>query len=234
MRAALSNYLLQVYRLLCDQQRCRGIWPGSPLERDLQALAEAQWLHSERRVRRGPHGSVYYSGLTPETDLFVYDGPEFLHIEAKDLTGSMGRAIPTEFWARALDLHLGRAGNALPEAHKGHYPTLVVAANVTDEVRAACVRWGISLVEPHRLPLAVLDSLGGVIADCLREAGCSPEDLRWACLPYNARFPRYPGGVLFPFGPIRSRAAVAAVLRLQQIATTANAAQKRMLAPWAA
>lgn len=222
MRSALTNYLLDVHLLLCDQRRERGFPPGSALECDLQATAEAKWLHAERRVRRGPHGGAYYSGLRPETDLFVYDGPEFLQIEAKDLSGSMGRFIPTEFWARALDLHLGRARDTLPEARKDHYPVLVISTYVTDELRAACIRWGISLLEPQRIPFAVLGSLEGAITHLVQEAGCSVHDLRWACLPYSERFPRDQGGVLFPFGPIRSRQAVAALLRLQQIATRAN------------
>lgn len=228
MRTALSSYLLEVHQLLGDQRRDRGIWPGSALERDLQALAESRWLHAERRVRRGPYGGVYYSGLRPETDLFVYDGPEFLQIEAKDLTGSMSRAIPTEFWARALDLHLGRARDTLPEARKDHYPVLVFSTSVTDELRAACIRWGISLLEPRRIPFAILGFLEDGIGDCLQQAGCSAEDLRWACLPYNDRFPRNNGGVLFPFGPIRSKPAVAALLRLQRIATVNGVARVSM------
>lgn len=229
MRTALSGYLLEVHQLLRDQRRHRGMPPGSALERDLEAIAESRWLHAERRVRRGPHGGVYYSGLTPETDLFVYDGPEFLQIEAKDLSGSMGRFIPTEFWARALDLHLGRARDTLPEARKNHYPVLVTSTNVTDELRVACIRWGISLLEPQRIPLAVLASLEGAITDLLQEARCSGYDLRWACLPYSERFPRDQGGILFPFGPIRSRQAVAALLRLQQIATGANVTEASMM-----
>lgn len=222
MRSTLSNYLLDVHRLLCDKQRDRGIRPGFAFERDLQAIAETNWLHAERRVRRGPHGGVYYSGLSPETDLFVYDGPEFLQIEAKDLSHSMGRLIPTEFWARALDLHLGRSMNTLPEARKDHYPVLVSSASATDDLRAACIRWGISLLEPNRLPFAVLYSLNDVIAGCLQRAGCSREDLRWACCPYNVRFPSTDNGVFFPFGPIRSRTSVSALLQFQKIATYAN------------
>lgn len=70
------------------------------------------------RTARAPwaHGGVYYSGLMPETDLFVYDGPAFLHIEAKDWSGLLSRSIVTEFWARALDLHLGLSGRAALDA----------------------------------------------------------------------------------------------------------------------
>lgn len=108
MRSALSQYLADIHELLRDEQRQRGTWPGVYLEQDLETLAHARSLWTERRVRRAPYGGAYYSGLTPETDLFVYDGPQFLHIEAKDVCAAIGRAIPTEFWARALDLHLGR------------------------------------------------------------------------------------------------------------------------------
>src|SRR5438046_2448624 len=115
MRFALSDFLLDVHLLLRDNGRERGVRPGVCLERDLEALAHSRWLHTERRVRRGPHGGVYYSGLAPETDLFVYDGPQFLHVEAKDLSYPVGRAVPTEFWARALDLHLGRTRDTFSE-----------------------------------------------------------------------------------------------------------------------
>lgn len=222
MRTALSNFLLEAHWLLRDAGRRRGSPPGSALERDLEAIAAARWLRTERRVRRGPHGGVYYSGLTPETDLFVYDGPEFLQIEAKDLSNPLNRAIPTEFWARALDLHLGRARDSLPESRKAHFPVLVVSNQATDALRGACVRWGIFLLEPSRLPLPVLASYPDAIRELLQRAGCSVQDLNWASLPYNDRFPRNGDGVLFPFGPLRSKGALTALLRFQQFATHAN------------
>ena len=219
MRASLSDYLLQVHLLLRDVSRRRGMPPGSALEHDLEAIAQARWLRAERRVRRGPHGGVYFSGLNPETDLFVYDGPEFLHIEAKDLAVPLGRAIPTEFWARSMDLHLGRARALLPEARYAHYPVLVTSTDVSDLLRIACIRWGICLLEPSRVPFQVLASREGELTNLLPEANCSLEDLRWACLSYNERFPRYTGGIQFPFGPIRSRRAVVALLQVQCRAT---------------
>lgn len=222
MRAALSSFLLEAHWLLRDASRHRGSPPGSALERDLEAIATARWLRTERRVRRGPHGGVYYSGLSPETDLFVYDGPEFLQIEAKDLSNPLGRVIPTEFWARALDLHLGRVRDSLPESRKRHFPVLVVANQAADELRGACIRWGLCLLEPSRLPLPVLASRPDELASELRQAGSSLQDLSWAILPYNDRFPRDSDGVLFPFGPLRSKGALEALLRFQQLATQAS------------
>jgi hypothetical protein len=222
MRAALSRFLLEAHWLLRDAGRNRGSPPGVALERDLEAIAADRWLRTERRVRRGPHGGVYYSGLSPETDLFVYDGPEFLHIEAKDHSSPLGRVIPTEFWARALDLHLGRARDSLPESRNAHFPVLVVANQATDELRGACIRWGLCLLEPSRLPFPVLASLHVELTDLLQQAGSCHYDLNWASLPYNDRFPRGSEGVLFPFGPLRSKGALAALLRFQQLATNAN------------
>jgi hypothetical protein len=219
MRASLSDYLYDVHRLLRNQTRSRGTPPGSALERDLEMSARARCLAAERRVRNGPHGGAYYSGLRPETDLFVYDGPEFLHIEAKDLAGPLARSIPTEFWARALDLHLGRAKDSLREPRRDHYPVLVVSLDATDDLRVACVRWGICLVEPRRIPFPVLASFDYVRNELLRQAGCAAQDLRWVCLSLTDRVPRAEGGVLFPFGPVRSRTTVSALLRLQRIAT---------------
>ena len=229
MRRSLSNYLLKVHELLRDQSRDRGVRPGSPFERDLQAVAAEQWLHSERRVRCGPHGGVYYSGLTPETDLFVYDGPAFLHIEAKDWSSLLSRSIVTEFWARALDLHLGLSKDALPSSRMDHYPVLVTGAGATDELRAACIRWGVWLLEPQRIPLVALRSDEDFIADSMRDSGCSIQDLRWACLPLRGRFPRSYGGISVPFGPVRSGRVVRSLLRFQQLATTATFAHRREL-----
>jgi hypothetical protein len=222
VRAALSSFLLEAHWLLRDASRHRGSPPGSALERDLEAIAADRWLRTERRVRRGPHGGVYYSGLSPETDLFVYDGPEFLQIEAKDHSNPLNRVIPTEFWARALDLHLGRARDSLPESRKAHFPVLVVANEATNELRGACIRWGLCLLEPSRLPFPVLTSYLGELTDLLQQAGSCRYDLNWASLPYNDRFPRIGEGVLFPFGPLRSKGALAALLRFQQLATHAN------------
>jgi hypothetical protein len=222
MRAALSGFLLEAHWLLRDATRQRGSPPGSALERDLEAIATARWLRTERRVRRGPHGGVYYSGLSPETDLFVYDGPEFLHIEAKDLSSPLSRVITTEFWARALDLHLGRARASLPESSKAHFPVLVIANQATDDLRGACVRWGICLVEPNRVPFPVLGSHPDAMGGLLQQAGCSLQDLKLAALPYNDRFPRGSDGILLPFGSLRSKGAMTALLRLQQLATHAN------------
>src|SRR5437868_14250163 len=141
MRAALSGFLLEAYWLLRDVSRYRGSPPGSALECDLEAIAKARWLHSERRVRRGPRGSAYYSGLSPETDLFVYDGPQFLQIEAKDLSNPLSRVIPTEFWARAIELHLGSMRDSIPESRKAHIPVFVVSIGASENLRTACILW---------------------------------------------------------------------------------------------
>ncbi|MER9168524.1 hypothetical protein NKI12_14285 [Mesorhizobium australicum] len=227
MRATLSDYLLAVHVLLRDTNRRRGTPPGSALERDLEAIAHSRWLRAERRVRHAAFGGAYYSGLRPETDVFVYDGPEFLQIEAKDLCGPMARTIPTEFWARSLDLHLGRAKDSLAEARKAHYPVLVASTSVSDQLRVACIRWGICLLEPERVPFPVLVSQNASIADLLQETNCSVDTLKWACRSYNERFPRYKGGVQFPFGPVRSRQSVAALLRFQRLATQVSRAIER-------
>ncbi len=219
MRAGLASFLYEAHCLLRDAKRSRGSPPGSALERDLESIAAARWLRTERRVRRGPHGGAYYSGLSPETDLFVYDGPEFLQVEAKDFSSPVGRVIPTEFFARALDLHLGRARDSLPESRRAHFPILVVASQAADELRVACMRWGICLLEPGRVPFPVLSFRADQFAPLVRQAGSSFRDLDWVSLPYNERFPRADDGVLFPFGPLRSKGAVAALLRFQHLAT---------------
>jgi hypothetical protein len=217
MRAALAEYLLEVRALLRDERRDRGTRPGPSLERDMEELARRRWLHAERRIRKGAYGGVYYSGLAPETDLFVYDGPEFLHIEAKDTGGGVGRAVPTEFWARALDLHVARAYDTLSESAKDHYAVLVVASDVSDAIRSACLRWGICLVEPSRVPIPSLEQSVGDLAECLRRVLCPREDFEWACLPLNRRYPRREAGILFDVGRLRTHSMIDRILRLQRI-----------------
>lgn len=173
MKRVLADYLLEVHTLLRDKSRFRGLPPGMLLEQDIEDLAVARALHSERRTRTGAYGGAYYSGLAPETDLFVYNGSEFLHIEAKDTAGGISRAVPTEFWARALDLHLARSFDTLADACRDHYPVLVAASEPSDAIRGACLRWGICLVEPGRVPLPAVAQAQIDLEDCLRRALCS-------------------------------------------------------------
>lgn len=221
MRTALRRYLLDVHLLLRNEQRDRGATPGAALELDMEFLAQARSLYVERRVKRGPYGGTYYSGLSPETDLFVYDGPQFLHIEAKDTSTSIARSVPTEFWARALDLHLARSYNTPPELTKDHYPILVAAYDANDSLRAACLRWGICLVEPCLVPLPVLVGSLEEIEECLRHALCTKEDVDWTCGPMNRRFPRRDSGIVFHPGRFRTNSTIDAILRFQRIASRA-------------
>lgn len=221
MRRSLVRYLMNVHRLVRSNQRQRGARPGVYLEEDLEHLARDVWLRTERRVRRAPHGGLYYSGLAPETDLFVYDGPQFLHVEAKDVAGGVGRAVPTEFWARALDLHLGRICVTLPDAPYDHYPVLVVTTDASYQVRAACMRWSICLLEPSCIPIHALASIDADVSDYLQRAGCTEEDLRWASLPFNRRYPRNEHGILVPWGQLRMRSSADAILRFQRLASKA-------------
>src|ERR1700704_1656000 len=137
MRSELSNLLLEIHLLLRDEHRSRGDQPGPQLERDVEGLARLRWLSSDRRTCRAPFQGAYYSGLRPETDLFVYDGPHFLQIEIKDTRVS--RLALADLWARALDLHLGNSlANHHPE-NRNHYVVLVVAGSLDDRFRTACL-----------------------------------------------------------------------------------------------
>jgi hypothetical protein len=218
MRRRLVNLLLETHCLLRDPNRDRGIRPGPQLERDVEWLANLSLLSSIRRAKEAPFGG-YYSGLLPETDLFVYDGPEFLQIEIKDTCFS--RFHVTELWARALDLHLGSACTTYSLPNRRHYVLLVVAGSVDDRLRSACVRLGIILIEPRRLPIAILQYLVPNLAPHLCGSGCTPHDLEIASLPFNRRFPVATNGILVPYGRFRSGGAVHAILRFQELATRA-------------
>jgi hypothetical protein len=157
MRSELSNLLFEIHLLLRDEHRSRGNQPGPQLEQDVERLARLRWLSSDRRTCKAPFQGAYYSGLRPETDLFVYDGPQFLQIEIKDTRVS--RLAVSDLWARALDLHLGNSLAAHHPENRSHYVALVAAGSLDDRLRIACLRWGIILIEPLRLPLVVLPKL---------------------------------------------------------------------------
>lgn len=98
MRERVVNWLLDVRVHLNDSERQRGQPPGAALEHNIERLAGLRWLLTERRTRRGALGSAYYSGLTPETDLFAYARPKFFQTEVKDYSASIGRTVVTELW----------------------------------------------------------------------------------------------------------------------------------------
>jgi hypothetical protein len=143
MRLRLSNLLLEIHFLLRDEHRDRGDQPGPQLERDVEWLTKLHWLSTDRRTYKAPFNGTYYSGLRPETDLFVYDGPQFLQIEIKDM--KVSRLAVTELWARALDLHLGNSLTAHHPENRSHYVVLVIAGSVDDRLRTACLRWAFTL-----------------------------------------------------------------------------------------
>jgi hypothetical protein len=217
MRQRLSNLLLEIHFLLCDKRRDRGDQPGTRLEQDVEDLARQCWLSSKRRTKQAPFGGACYSGLQPETDLFVYDGPQFLQVEIKDT--NITRLAVTELWARALDLHLGYSCATYHPEYRNHYVVLVVAGSVDDRLRAACLRWGINLVEPLRLPIPVLESLVPGSGSKMGMCGCSARDLDLAIRPFNQRFPSAGNGILVPYGRFRSRSVVGSVLRFQTLVT---------------
>ena len=217
MRLRLTNLLLEIHFLLRDERRVRGDQPGPQLERDVEWLTKLRWLSTDRRAYRAPFDGAYYSGLRPETDLFVYDGPQFLQIEIKDT--KVSRLAVTELWARALDLHLGNSLTAHHPENRSHYVVLVAAGSVDDRLRTACLRWGINLVEPLRLPLHVLLTLMPNHRSEMNICRCSTRDLEIATLPFNVRFPSASNGVLVPYGRFRSRSAADSILKFQALMT---------------
>jgi hypothetical protein len=217
MRQRLSNLLLEIHCLLRDKSRDRGDQPGVRLERDVERLASLCWVSSDRRTKQAPFGGACYSGLQPETDLFVYDGPQFLQVEIKDT--NITRLAVTELWARALDLHLGYSFAAYHPQYRNHYVVLVAAGRVDDRLRAACLRWGINLVEPLRLPIAVLQSLVANPGNGMTLRGCAVRDLDLAIRPFNQRFPSASNGILVPYSRFRSSSVVGSVLRFQSLVT---------------
>jgi hypothetical protein len=219
MRQRLLNLLFDVYVHLNDSRRERGQPPGVALEVDIERLAGKHWLVTERRTRRGPLGSAYYSGLSPETDLFAYAKPEFVQAEIKDLSSTVGRTVVTDLFARAMDIHLGRAYDGDPDAAWDHYAVLIAAGGADDVMRAACLRLGICLIEPQLVPLPVLGRSLMVRDPLLIEAGCPQRDLRIACLPFSRRFPCNRGAVCLDASALHSNRIVGALLRFQELGT---------------
>ena len=191
LRATLCKFLMDACRLVRDESRDRGLRPGVLFEMDLERRAHAHLLHAERRVFEAPHGGTYYSGLKPETDLFVYDGPQFLQIEAKDLSCGVSRAIVHDFWARAIDLHAGRLCESYQDLRADHFVILVVTSKVTESLRIACLRYSIVLLEPNLFPFALFVPYLGQLERMLNLTRCRLEDVKWASQPFNTS---YPGG----------------------------------------
>jgi hypothetical protein len=108
---------------------------------------------------------------------------------------------------------------SISESPRDHYPVLVVTSGANEQLRVACLRWSICLVEPTRIPLPALAWMESDVREYLQRAGCPSDDVRWACLPFNRRYPPGDGGILVPFGPLRAQSSVEALLRFQRIAT---------------
>jgi hypothetical protein len=217
MRLQLSNLLLEIHFLLRDERRDRGALPGPQLERDVEWLTRLRGLSADRRIHWAPFNGTYYSGLQPETDVCVYHGPQFLQIEVKDTKAS--RLAVTDLWARALDLHLGNSLTTHHPENRCHYVVLVVSRGVDDRLRTACLRWGINLVEPFRLPLHGLPTMVTNHKAEMNICGCSQRDLEVATLPFNLRFPSANNGVLIPYGRLRNRSTVESILKFQELVT---------------
>jgi hypothetical protein len=219
MQKRLASLLLDVHALLNDAARQRGAPPGAALEMDIERLAALHWLPTERRIRCGALGSTYFSGLTPETDLFAYAKPEFLQAEVKDYSCGIGRAVVTELFARAMDLHLGRSRRVHPDSAWDHYVVLVAAGGVNQSLRVACLRFGICLVEPRLMPLPVLGRHLSTLKPLLVDAGCTQHAMCTACLPFSRRFPRDQGAVRLDAGELQSDRVVQSLLRFQELGT---------------
>jgi hypothetical protein len=217
MDKRFADWLLDVHALLNDGSRQRGVPPGSALETDIERLASRHWLPTERRIRRGPLGASYYSGLTPETDLFAYARLEFLQTEVKDYSCAIGRAVVAELFARAVDLHMGRARHVNPELAWDHYVALVAAGGADQNVRVACLRFGICLVEPCLVPLPVLGKHLPTLKHLLVDSACPEDALRTACLPFSQRFPHEHGAVWMDGGTLHSDRVVQCLLRFQAL-----------------
>lgn len=225
MQERLASLLLDVHALIGDLARQRGTPAGPALEIDIERLASLRWLPTERRTRSGALGSSYYSGLAPETDLFAYARPEFLQAEVKDYSCNIGRAVVTELFARAIDLHLGRLRRIRPAAAWDHHVVLVAAGGVSPSLRVACLRFGICLVEPRLIPLPVLGRHLSTLRPLLANANCTEHDLYTGCLPFSQRFPHEQGGVRLDTGTLRSDRVVQSLLQFQVLGT--QSVQKR-------
>jgi hypothetical protein len=221
MQERLAGWLLDVHALLNDRGRERGAPPGAALEMDIERLASLRWMPTERRIRRGAMGGTYYSGLTPETDLFAYVRPEFLQTEVKDYSCVIGRPVVAELFARALDLHLGRARRMHPDSAWDHYVALIAAGGADTALRVACLRFGLCLVEPRLIPLPILARCLLILAPQLVEAGCPQPALHTACLPFNRRFPLDHGTVSLDASTLHSDRVVQSLLRFQYLGTDA-------------
>ena len=112
-------------------------------------------LLSERAGGRSVGGQYSGSGLNHEIDAATR-GSQFATVwELKHLTTSPEKNDLLIFNGKGLDFLYGHEGHA---ASNPLYSFFVSGTNVTDECRYFAALWGISIIEPDRLPLPLLYS----------------------------------------------------------------------------
>jgi hypothetical protein len=108
---------------------------------------------SERAGARTVAGQTSASGLHHEVDGATRSVTCLTHWELKHLSTPVPKNELMIFNGKGLDfLH----GSAAPVARTPVFRFLLSGGDVRDECRALAILWGISVIEPRRLPLALL------------------------------------------------------------------------------
>jgi hypothetical protein len=145
---------------------------GRNFERLFYALCERRGLLlTEKAGGRSVGGQRSSSGFAHEVDAATR-GPQFAtHWELKHLTNSPNKNDFLIFNGKGLDFLQGHDQSAVKTPLVRFFLT---GTNVSDECRRYAAFWGISIIEPDRLPLPLLyESVARGGASVLSGADCS-------------------------------------------------------------
>jgi hypothetical protein len=157
---------------------------GRNFERLFYGICERRGVHlTERAGSRSLAGQRSASGFQHEVDGATRSLDCITHWELKHLTSELNKNELLVFNGKGMDFLFG---SSQLYARVPIRRFLLSGADVGDECRHYSVQWGIMLIEPRRLPLALIYEAVARGETC----GLSPQDreavrhqLAWACRP---------------------------------------------------
>lgn len=177
-----------------EEGRLAGPARGRALEQAFYRLCAFAGLRlTERAGSRTVRGVRSASGMQHESDAVIVSADMTLHVEMKSLFGDVPKNDLMLFNQKGIDFILSDAREI---RSRPFYRLFLTTTPLSFEARRFAAIWGISVVEPDRLPLAVLHWLVG--SDI--ELGFPPFDRPRAGMDRHTEAPHASAGA----GPARS------------------------------
>lgn len=179
---ALYGLALDLFALVQHwQPTVHGAERGRLFEKLLYRYSKSRRLPlSEQAGSRTVRGVRSASGFMHENDA-VLAFPDFtVHCELKHLSGELSKNELLIFNQKGLDYLLaeGRTLRALP-----FYRLVLSGGLVSPAARRFAAQWGISIIEPDRLPFLFLHELAGKVVPPLRNVPLPTQDELWDEVP---------------------------------------------------